>query len=510
MVTSEGIRENPKKTKAIADMQSPRTLKEMQNLSGKLAALKMFLSLGLPLLTTHVKEETLYVYLAAATKAVSAVLLTKRKGKHCPIHYVSRTLNEAERNYAPWKSWPYHCYTCHGGYEGQVLADFLSEAPVGTSPEEFFRLPADVPNQDDVEKWTLFTDGASNNKGSGASGVEYTYALQLNFTSTNNEAEYEVLLTGLRMAKKMNVQDIDAKVDSKLVASQINGSYMASITSMVKYLATTKECIAEFRSFVIQNIPRNLNHKADILSKLATHAFDHLTKKVLVEVLAERPTMSSERYTWDPAECISGRGACSGAEAPQNPNDFNYGTMAILPMVNGHSWSPTPSLRKVKVRHSSHRLLHKMDRSKTVVTDNGTQFVNDPFKGWCEGLNIKQMNTAQSNGETPFSLTYGSEAVIPTKIGIREATAIREAKYKTKMEQYYNQKVRPMSFKLDKYVFRRNEASRVEDQGKLGSKWEGPYRVTGAYQNGSYKLQTMEGKEVPKTWHAINLRKCYV
>ncbi|GJR82334.1 hypothetical protein Tco_0153119 [Tanacetum coccineum] len=65
----------------------------------------------------------------------------------------------------------------------------------------------------------------------------------------------------------------------------------------------------------------------------------------------------------------------------------------------------------------------------------------------------------------------------------REAAAIREAK---------------------------NEASRVEDQGKLGLKWEGPYRVTEAYQNGSYKLQTMEGKEVPRTWQAINLRKCYV
>ncbi|GKE20528.1 hypothetical protein Tco_1432040 [Tanacetum coccineum] len=44
MVTSTGIRANPKKTKAIADMQSPRTLREMQSLSGKLAALKRFLS----------------------------------------------------------------------------------------------------------------------------------------------------------------------------------------------------------------------------------------------------------------------------------------------------------------------------------------------------------------------------------------------------------------------------------------------------------------------------------
>nr|GEV30217.1 reverse transcriptase domain-containing protein [Tanacetum cinerariifolium] len=44
MVTSEGIRANPKKTKAVADMQSPKTLKEMQSLSGKLAALNCFLS----------------------------------------------------------------------------------------------------------------------------------------------------------------------------------------------------------------------------------------------------------------------------------------------------------------------------------------------------------------------------------------------------------------------------------------------------------------------------------
>ncbi|GKD46885.1 reverse transcriptase domain-containing protein [Tanacetum coccineum] len=145
------------------------------------------------------------------------------------------------------------------------------------------------------------TRSAIKGQGSGAglvlispSGVEFTYALRLNFTSTNNEAEYEALLAGLCMAKKINVRDIDAKVDSKLVASQINGSYVASNTSMMKYLAMANECIAGFRSFVIQNITRNLNQKADILSKLATHAFDHLTKKVLVEVLAERSTDRKE------------------------------------------------------------------------------------------------------------------------------------------------------------------------------------------------------------------------
>ncbi|GKC19669.1 reverse transcriptase domain-containing protein [Tanacetum coccineum] len=326
MVTSEGIQANPKKTKAIVDMQSPRTLKEMQSLSWKLAALKSFLSrsaekslpffetlkditkenkdeyrwtestekafqemkqciIGLPLLTTPVKEEMLYVYIAAATEAVSAVLLTERKGNQCPIHYVLRSppikvitdqplkqiLNKAQ---ASGKLAKYSmelgayniAYEPRSAIKGQVLADFLSEAP-GSRAGLVLISP---------------------------SGLEFTYALRLNFTSTNNKAEYEALLAGLRMAKKMQVCDIDEKVDSKLVASQINGSYVASSTSMIKYLATTKECIAGFRSFVIQNIPRNLNQKTDILSKLATHAFDHLTKKVLVEVLVERSTDQKE------------------------------------------------------------------------------------------------------------------------------------------------------------------------------------------------------------------------
>ena len=37
-----------------------------------------------------------------------------------------------------------------------------------------------------------------------------------------------------------------------------------------------------------------------------------------------------------------------------------------------------------------------------------------------------------------------------------------------------------------------------------------PYRITEAYQHGTYKLQTMEDVEVPRTWHAVNLKKCFM
>ena len=92
----------------------------------------------------------------------------------------------------------------------------------------------------------------------------------------------------------------------------------------------------------------------------------------------------------------------------------------------------------------------------------------------------------------------------------REMAAIREARYKKQVEKYYNRRVRPVTFKVGDFVYRKNEASRVENQGKLGPNWEGPYRVMEAYDNGSYKLYTMEDKEVPRTWHAINLRNCFL
>ncbi|GKE68295.1 reverse transcriptase domain-containing protein [Tanacetum coccineum] len=165
--------------------------------------------------------------------------------------------------------------------KGQVLADFLSEAPEGENEELYFRMPKVPLEKDDIDSWTLYTDGVSSLKGSGAglvligpSGIEYTFALRLTFPSTNNEAEYEALLTGLRIARQMNTSNIEVKVDSKLVASQINGNYEASKDSMIKYLAKAREYASIFKSFSIENILRNMNQKADVLRNLTSVVFN--------------------------------------------------------------------------------------------------------------------------------------------------------------------------------------------------------------------------------------------
>jgi hypothetical protein len=88
----------------------------------------------------------------------------------------------------------------------------------------------------------------------------------------------------------MRIKALEVRVDSNLVASQINEDFTAYTESMTKYLAKAKEYITCFNRFKIKNIPRTQNQKADILSKLSSVAFDHLTKEILVEVFEKLST----------------------------------------------------------------------------------------------------------------------------------------------------------------------------------------------------------------------------
>nr|GEW41031.1 putative reverse transcriptase domain-containing protein [Tanacetum cinerariifolium] len=136
-----------------------------------------------------------------------------------------------------------------------------------------------------------------------------------------------------------------------------------------------------------------------------------------------------------------------------------------------------------------------------------------------------------SHGDTPFSLTYGTEAVIPAEIGMptyrttavdvvnndeelrlnldllekrRKLVAMSEAKSKSKMMKYYNSRVRGVAFKPGDFVYRSNDASHAVAGGKLGPKWEGPDEVTDALGNRAYKLRSTNGTMLPRTyWNAV-------
>nr|GEX77907.1 reverse transcriptase domain-containing protein [Tanacetum cinerariifolium] len=220
-----------------------------------------------------------------------------------------------------------------------------------------------------------------------------------------------------------------------------------------------------------------------------------------------------------------------------------------------------------------------------IISDNGKQFSDNSFKDWCDKLNITQrfasVKYPQSNGlmeranqslgkgiksrlgegnknwveellhvlwahqtmiksihgDTPFSLTYGTEVVIPTEIGMPtyrttavhvvnndeklrlnldlleerwERAAVCEAKSKSKMIKYYKARVHGVAFRPGDFVYRSNDASHAVVGGKLGPKWEGPYEVTEALGNGAYKLRSTDGTILPRTWNIANPKRCYL
>nr|GEW51495.1 putative reverse transcriptase domain, ribonuclease H-like domain protein [Tanacetum cinerariifolium] len=76
-------------------------------------------------------------------------------------------------------------------------------------------------------------------------GTKYTYAIRLNFPSTNNEAKYDALLAGLQTAERMKVQALKVMVDSKLVACQLNEKFFTSSEGMTKMTWKLKFIIVE-------------------------------------------------------------------------------------------------------------------------------------------------------------------------------------------------------------------------------------------------------------------------
>nr|GEW34103.1 reverse transcriptase domain-containing protein [Tanacetum cinerariifolium] len=228
----------------------------------------------LPTLTAPIKKEELTVYLAAAREAVSAVLMTEREARQIPVYFVSCTLK----------------------VKGKILADFIVERAEDDPQDMLTEAEEEL-----SDPWTLFMNGSSCVDGSGAGliltnpeGVEFTYTLRFRLNATNNEAEYEALIAGLRIVEQIGIKNLQAHMDSRLVANQVNGSYIAKETGIVQYLEKVRMLANNFKKFSIKQVPRSENKKADALRKIASTSFAHLTKKVLVEELSEKSINETE------------------------------------------------------------------------------------------------------------------------------------------------------------------------------------------------------------------------
>ncbi|KAL0319860.1 UNVERIFIED_CONTAM: hypothetical protein Sradi_5247500 [Sesamum radiatum] len=144
--------------------------------------------------------------------------------------------------------------------EAQALADFVSEMA-----------KMSIKDASQYQSWLLHVDGSSTIKGSGAAivittpqGEDLEFAIKFGFKASNNEAEYEALVIGMRMAHEAGARHLLPYSDSQLIVKQVEGTYEAK---------EEKE-----------------NAKADSLSKLASSLEGYRIRHITIHYLPEART----------------------------------------------------------------------------------------------------------------------------------------------------------------------------------------------------------------------------
>ncbi|XP_071727859.1 uncharacterized protein [Rutidosis leptorrhynchoides] len=335
MITKEWIEANPEKIKAIVNMTLPKTE-----------------------LTVPIPGESLTLYIGASHEAISSVLMAEREHAQKPIYFVSKTLQGPEVNYPTLEK----------------LALALPNPQKTSLQKKPHKKTSPVKNG--TLSWTLYTDGASSTNGSGAGliltdphGKEITYALQFEYHTSNNEAEYEAFIAGLEhVTREAHVRICGAHEGARTIAQKVArlGYFWPK---MYKDPTKITEACRRFQ----ERTPITRKSQCDMISKsipwpfqqwgidlvglfpeasrrvkFLVVAIDYFSKWVEAEPLAIITERNIVKFVWQNIIC-------------------RFGILGII------------------------------------ISDNGKQFSENPFHDWCNELNIKQKFTfvahPQANGK---------------------------------------------------------------------------------------------------------------
>ena len=101
-------------------------------------------------------------------------------------------------------------------------------------------------------------------------GDKLTYALQIHFAASNNVAEYEALIHGIRLAKELGIRRILCYGDSDLVVQQSSGDWDAKDANMASYRFLVQQISGYFEGCEFLHVPRADNEQADALARIGS------------------------------------------------------------------------------------------------------------------------------------------------------------------------------------------------------------------------------------------------
>jgi ribonuclease HI len=277
----------------------------------------------LPSSTTPHKGEELLLYLAATTHVVSTAIVVERQedGHTCPVqrpvYFISEVLSESKARYQLVQKllyavlitsrklrhyfreysisvvtdyplgdilrnqdatrriskWAVELSTLnidfkpHTAIKSQVLVNFMAEWQENQRPT-----PTERP-----EHWAMYFDALLKLEGAGAgvllispTGEQLKYVLQIFWKVSNNEAEYEALLHGLRLAASLGIKRLLVYGDSSVVINQVNKSWDRNKENMDTYCLEVRKLEHKFYGLEFHHVVRDNNVAVDVLSKLGS------------------------------------------------------------------------------------------------------------------------------------------------------------------------------------------------------------------------------------------------
>src|SRR6266567_916176 len=149
----------------------------------------------------------------------------------------------------------------------------------------------------DSNYWKMHFDGSKTRLGLGAGvvltspkGDKLKYVLQIHFAASNNVAEYEALVHGLKMAREIGIRRIECFGDSDLVVQQVSGNWDARDANLNLYKFHVQKNQRFFEGCEFKHVPRFENEAADALSKFGSSraevppgvSLEHLRKPSII------------------------------------------------------------------------------------------------------------------------------------------------------------------------------------------------------------------------------------
>ncbi|XP_077228517.1 uncharacterized protein LOC143861474 [Tasmannia lanceolata] len=309
-----GIKVDPAKVKAIQEMLSPKTEKEIRGFLGKVQHLSGFITQltstcepifkllkknaskqwnlecqqacekikdclsSPPVLTPAVAGRPFLLYLSNTDTSLGCMLAQEdpETRREMQVYYLSKKMLEYELNYTqlertslPLKS-----------VKARIAIKQLADAPTEDTelsrefPDEGIMTNIVAPSD---STWTMHFDGESNSSGRGVGIVllsprdEYIpIFIKLEFECTNNMDEYEACIAGLEAALSLEVQDLDVYEDSLLIICQTNGKWLTKEHRLIPYHTYLTSLMKSFHNISFTYISKLRNRFADALATLAS------------------------------------------------------------------------------------------------------------------------------------------------------------------------------------------------------------------------------------------------